>query len=75
MFLKDFLGKKKKFQQNEFNLDLLVHVNHKRMKDFLNLVYQNGMILSIDKPTRVTRKKATAINHVSQTLLWIELLN
>ena len=32
--------------------------------NFLNLVYQNGMIPTINTPTRDTRKTATAIGHI-----------
>ena len=34
------------------------------MQDFLNLAYENGMIPTISKPARVTRKIATAIDHI-----------
>ena len=30
----------------------------------MNLIYQNGMIPIINKPTEVTRKTATAIDHI-----------
>ena len=30
----------------------------------MNLIYQNGMIPIINKPTRVTKKSATAIDHI-----------
>ena len=30
----------------------------------MNLIYQNGMIPTINKPTRVTKKTATAIDHI-----------
>ena len=36
----------------------------KKVRDFLNLIYQNGMIPTINKPTRVTKKTATAIDHI-----------
>ena len=34
------------------------------MQNFLNLVYQNSMTPTINKPTRVTRKTGTAIDHI-----------
>ena len=34
------------------------------MQDFLNLIYQNNLIPTINKPTRVTMKTATAIDHI-----------
>ena len=30
----------------------------------MNLIYQNGMIPTVSKPTRVTKKTATAIDHI-----------
>ena len=30
----------------------------------MNLIYQNGMIPTINKPTRVTKKTATEIHHI-----------
>ena len=48
----------------DFNLNLLDHENSRKVRDFLNLIYQNGIIPTINKPTRVTRKTATAIDHI-----------
>ena len=39
-------------------------INAVRYTTFLNLLYENGMIPIINKPTRVTRKTATAIGHI-----------
>ena len=38
-----------------FNLNLLDHDKNRKVHNFLKLIYQNGMILTIDKPTRVTK--------------------
>ena len=35
----------------DFNLNLLDHENSRKVQDFLNLIYQNGMIPTINKPT------------------------
>ena len=45
----------------DFNLNLLDHASNKKVHDFLNIIYRNSMILTINKPTRVTRKTATAM--------------
>ena len=42
------------------------------MKSFLNLVYQNGMIPAINKPTRIIRKTPTKVD---KTHLWVETLS
>ena len=48
----------------DFNLNLLDHNENKKVQNFLNIIYQNGMLPTINKPTRVTRKTATAIDHI-----------
>ena len=48
----------------DFNLNLLDHDTNTKVQIFLNLVYRNGMIPTINKPTRITRKTATAIDHI-----------
>ena len=47
-----------------FNFNLLNHNKNKKVHNFLKLIYQRGMIPAIDKPTRVTRKTATAIDRI-----------
>ena len=44
----------------DFNLNLLDHEKNKKVQDFLNLIYQNHIIATINKPTRVTNKTATS---------------
>ena len=48
----------------DFNLNLLDHEHCKRIQNFLNLLFENNMIPIINKPTRVTRTTATAIDHI-----------
>ena len=68
-FLKIFFNKNKNSNKNchiagDFNLNLLDHDKNKKVRDFLNLIYQNGMIPTINKPTRFTKKTAAAIDHI-----------
>ena len=68
-FLNDILNKTKKSNKSlhiagDFNLNVLDYDNCKKVQNFLNLLYQNTMIPIINKPTRVTRKSATAIDHI-----------
>ena len=49
---------------DDFNLNLLDHDTNRKMQRFLNIVYRNGIIPTINKPTRVTRKTTTAIDHI-----------
>ena len=58
-FLKIFFNKNKSSNKNyhiagDFNLSLLIMIKIKKVQDFLNLIYQNSMISTINKPTRVT---------------------
>ena len=48
----------------DFNLNLLDHDSNKKVHDFFNIIYRNSMIPTINKPTRVTRTTATAIDHI-----------
>ena len=50
--------------EGDFNLNLLDHENSRKVQGFLNLIYQNCMIPTINKPTRVTRETSTAIDHI-----------
>lgn len=45
-------------------LNLLDHDTNIKVQSFLKLVYQNVMVLTINKSTRVTRKTTTEINHI-----------
>ena len=48
----------------DFNLNLLDHDSNKKVYDFLNIIYRNSMIPTINKLTGVTRKTAAAIDHI-----------
>ena len=48
----------------DFNLNVLDHDNCKKVQNFLDLLFQNNIIPIINKPTRVTKKTATAIDHI-----------
>ena len=68
-FLKESLKKtKNNFKPfhiaGDFNLNILDHGKCSKVHNFLNLLYENGMIPTINKPTRVTRRTATAIDHI-----------
>ena len=48
----------------DFNLHLLDHENSRKAQNFLNMICQNGIIPTINKPTGVSRKTATAIDQI-----------
>ena len=47
----------------DFNLTILDHDKCSKVNNFLNLLYENGVIPTINNPTKVTRKTAAAIDH------------
>ena len=48
----------------DLNLNLPDHESNKKVPDFFNIIYRNGMTPTINKPTRVTRTTATAIDYI-----------
>ena len=48
----------------DFNMNLLDYEKCKKVQEFLNLVYEKSMIRTINKPIKVTRQSATAIDHI-----------
>ena len=48
----------------DFNLSVPDHEICKKVQQFSNIIYENGMISIINKPTRVTNKTLTAIDHI-----------
>ena len=68
-FCKDFLNKqemsnKAAFLLGDFNLNASDYDTSKEVKDFFNLVFQNGFLSLVQRPTRVTRTSATVIDHI-----------
>ena len=68
-FLTTFFSRTKTCNKNihiagGFKLNLLDHYTNKKVQDFLNLIYQNSLIPTINKSTRVTMKTATAIDNI-----------
>ena len=68
-FLNNIFSKIKKSNKlfhiaGDFNLNVLDHDTNRKVQRFFNIVYRNGMIPTINKPTRVTRKTTTAIDHI-----------
>ena len=46
------------------NLNLLDHSTRSKVKEYLNIVFQNLLIPMINKPTRVSKSNATIIDHI-----------
>ena len=45
-------------------MNLLDYEKCKKVQEFLSLIYENSIITTINKPTRVTRQSAIATGHV-----------
>ena len=48
----------------DFNINVVDYENNVKVKNFVNFAFQNSLIPLINKPTRVTRTNATAVNHI-----------
>ena len=63
IFSKNETTKKEMILIGDFNINLLDFDKNKIFQSFVNLMFQFGMISTINKPTRVARHTATAIDH------------
>ena len=64
LLLKNDVCKKEILGTGDFNINLLDYENNKTAQNFVNLMFRCGMVPAINKPTRVTRYTATAIDHI-----------
>ena len=48
----------------DVNINLINHASHKLTTDYLDLIYSNGYIPLINRPTRVTNETATLLDHI-----------
>ena len=48
----------------DFNINVLDYENNVKVKNFVNFAFQNSLIPLINKPARVTRTNATAIDYI-----------
>ena len=52
------------YATGDFNLNVLDYSKNEKVTKFLNLTFEYGFIPVINKPTRVTKNSATAMDHV-----------
>jgi hypothetical protein len=64
LFLKNKAASKPLYLAGDFNLNVLDYKKNKKVQTFINLLTQNFCIPLINRPTRVTRQNATAIDHI-----------
>ena len=48
----------------DFNINVLDFNESKTVQNFVNLMFRHGLIPTVNKPARVTRNTATAIDHI-----------
>ena len=73
-FCKDFLSKqemsnKAAFLLGGFNLNVLDYNTNELVKNFFNLIFQNGFLPLIQRPTRFTRTTAVGIERISTNIV------
>ena len=56
--------KKEVIMAGDFNMNLLDFEQNKKVKNFLNIMFGHSMFPVINKPPRVTKNTATAIDHI-----------
>ena len=49
--------------------DFTLNILDEKVLNYLNLIYQNSFIATVNKPTRVIRKMSTIIDHILTNLL------
>ena len=67
--MKDFTNKTKNnakdlYIAGDLNLNPLDHSTNSKVKDNLNIVFQNLLIPMIDKPTRISKSNTTTIDRI-----------
>ena len=64
LFSKNRKNLKNKILAGDFNINALDYEQNKKVQSFINLMYRYSMITTINKPTRVGKNSATAIDHI-----------
>ena len=52
------------YLMGDVNINLINHASHQNTGEYLDLIYSNGYIPVINRPTRVTSQTATLIDHI-----------
>ena len=64
LFDKRNVRNKPLFLVGDLNINVIDYESNKIVKKFVDLCFQDGLIPIINKPTRVTKKHATAVDHI-----------
>ena len=60
----DDILKKVVIMAGDFNMNLLDLKQYKEVQNFVNIIFGHNMMLIINKPTDITKKTATSIDHI-----------
>ena len=68
-YLNTFLAKSKTtdktcFLVRDLNLNLIDYQSNVKVRNFVNLIFQHSLVLIVNKPTRVTKNKATLTDYI-----------
>ena len=63
------------YATGDFNLNVLDYNKNEKVTKFLNLTFEYGFVPVINKPTRVTKNTATAIDHIITNSLLHRTIN
>ena len=64
LFSKNMANNKLLYLVGDLNLNIIDFECNTKIKNFFNLVFEHGLVPVINKPTRITKKRATAIDHI-----------
>ena len=59
----------------DFNMNVLDYELNRKVKSFFDLMYQRNLIPIMNKPTRVGKNSATAIDHIITNYINLRLQN
>ena len=52
------------FLVGDLNLNLIDYQSNAKVRNFVNLIFQNSLVPIVNKPTRVTKSKVTLIDYI-----------
>ena len=55
----------------DFNINMLDFEQNRKVQNFVNLMFQFDLVPTINKPTRVTNKTISAIDHIITHSIYI----
>ena len=72
ILFKDNVIRKNTLLAGDFNINLLHFEQNKKVQNFINLMFQFGLVATTNKPTRITKDTISALDH--RFLLFLDIL-